>query len=410
MSDRIEALKRALSATPDDHALRGLLVEEFMNADRDHEAFPEISILVEAMALPPELALTSGHIAIDLEQIDTAERIVAQLREAGMVDGVRALEDRLLGARQKVLSEADPSTTDLESTAAIDFSAVGGLDDLKKLIHRRIVLPFNRPDLYEKYGRKAGGGLLLYGPPGCGKTLLARATAGEVGLPFYNLRIEDIVDPYFGRSEQNLALAFDRARELTPCVLFIDEVDAIGYARGRRNSDAGRQLVDVLLQQLDSVGSDTSDLLVIAATNAPWDVDDALLRTGRFDRQVFVPPPDSEARSIILDVLMTGRHTEHIQSKPLAKATEFFSGADLRGLVELAVDAVIEEALDTGSEPPLAMRHLDEAVGHMRPTTLEWLNQARNYVEFANQSERWNDIAAYLKSREGRRALKEWKS
>jgi transitional endoplasmic reticulum ATPase len=271
-------------------------------------------------------------------------------------------------------------------------------------IHRTIVLPFQRPDLYETYGRRVGGGILLYGPPGVGKTLLARATAGECRLPSFNVRMEEVLDPYFGVSERNLHGAFEAARATGPCVLFLDELDAIAYTRRRQHGSAGRGLVDQLLQELDAIGSDNRDLLVLASTNAPWDVDEALKRPGRFDRLVFVPPPDEAARRRILELHVGDRPVDGVDLGKLARATPLFSGADLRAVVERAVDLVIDEALDSGESPPLRSTHLERALAAVRPSTLAWLQTARNYVEFSNQGGRYDDVSAFLRSREARAA------
>jgi transitional endoplasmic reticulum ATPase len=243
---------------------------------------------------------------------------------------------------------------------------------------------------------------MLYGAPGCGKTMLARATAGECGLPFFNVRIEDVLDPMYGASERNLHEAFEFARANAPCVLFLDEMDAIAYARRKQHGSAGRPLVDQLLQELDAIGSDNRDILVLSATNAPWDVDDALKRPGRLDRLIFVPPPDTGARQRILELQLRDRPTRDLNVKQLAKATPLFSGADLTSLIERSIDEVIEEALDSGSEPPLEMRHIEPIRAATRPTTLDWLASARNYVEFANQAGRYDEVEKFLKSREAR--------
>jgi SpoVK/Ycf46/Vps4 family AAA+-type ATPase len=256
--------------------------------------------------------------------------------------------------------------------------------------------------VYLRYGRQAGGGVMLFGPPGCGKTLLARATAGECDLPFFNIRIEQILDPYLGIAENNLHAAFEHAREHAPCVLFLDELDALAYARRKHGGGAGRVLVDQLLQELDAIGSENEGLLVLSATNAPWDVDDGLKRPGRLDRLMFVPPPDDAARRRILELVLADRPTEGVDVKKLAKATPLFSGADLRALVERAVDDVIDEAVATDSQPPLAMQHLERSRAELRPSTLDWLAGARNYVEFANQGGRYDEVATFLRSREAK--------
>ncbi|MBA2383601.1 MAG: ATP-binding protein, partial [Actinobacteria bacterium] len=177
------------------------------------------------------------------------------------------------------------------------------------------------------------------------------------------------------------------------------------FARRKHSGSAGRPLVDQVLQELDAIGADNEGILVLSATNAPWDVDEALKRPGRFDRLIFVPPPDREAREQILALHLRGRPVEGIDLKAATKRTPLFSGADLRALVERAVDLVIDEALDSDGDPPLTQRHLDGALVDFRPSTLEWLATARNYVDFANQGGRYDDVARFLVSKEA----KSWK-
>jgi transitional endoplasmic reticulum ATPase len=217
------------------------------------------------------------------------------------------------------------------------------------------------------------------------------------------VRIEDVLDPHLGLSERNLHDAFEQARLSAPCVLFLDELDALAYARRKQAGSAGRPLVDQLLQELDAIGSDNRDLLILSATNAPWDVDDALKRPGRLDRPLFVPPPDDRARRRILELALAERHAQGMDVKRLARGTALFSGADLWALVEAAIDEVIDEALDSGSEPPLTMAHLETALARARPTTLDWLASARNYVEFANQAGRYDEVASFLRSKEAKK-------
>jgi transitional endoplasmic reticulum ATPase len=410
--DRIGGLRAALAATPDNHALRLMLAEELANSGEPGEALVEYDLLLEAGRLDEHGLVAGGRAALAAGRHDRAQAFVDAASAAGAVNGISELKqeiDASLGLGQMVqLVKPGPGDEDdapqlaLDSRPAVTFADVGGLDDVKKAIHRTIILPFQRHDLYEHYKRGAGGGVLLFGPPGCGKTLLARATAGECGLPFSNVRIEDILDPYYGISERNLHDAFVQARRFAPCVLFLDELDAIAFARRKHSGSVGRPLVDQLLQELDAIGADNDNILVLAATNAPWDVDEATKRPGRFDRVVFVPPPDPPARERILTLQLADRPAEDVDVARIAKQTPLFSGADLRALVERALDIVIDDVLDRGEERALTTEDLERALGGMRPSTLEWIATARNYVEFANQGGRYDEVAAFLVSREAK--------
>jgi transitional endoplasmic reticulum ATPase len=408
--DRINGLRRALALTPENHALRLLLAEVLASEGHAAEATLEYRALNDRQQLPVEnlldaarTALAAGELALAGELADAAEKSgvvgVGEVRRD--VDAVLGLGGVMRVARHDG-PDGMSAPIEFESGRMTSFADIGGLDDVKKAIHRMIILPFQRADLYERYRRRAGGGVLLYGPPGCGKTMLARATATECGLPFSNIRIEEVLDPFLGVSENNLHDMFEQARRAAPCVMFLDELDALGFARRKHVGSAGRPLVDQLLQELDSIGADNEGMLILGATNAPWDVDEAVKRPGRFDRLLFVPPPDEPARRQILEQLLSARPADKIDLKRLAKETPLFSGADLRALVERAVDRVIDEALDTGGEPPLRQNHLESAIADMRPSTLEWLATARNYIEFANQGGRYDDVRRFLVSREAR--------
>jgi SpoVK/Ycf46/Vps4 family AAA+-type ATPase len=176
----------------------------------------------------------------------------------------------------------------------------------------------------------------------------------------------------------------------------------MGFARRKHVGSAGRPLVNQLLEELDAIGADNTGMLILAATNAPWDVDEALKRPGRFDRAVFVPPPDFAARHRILELQVDGVPQEKLDLKKIAKETRLFSGADLRALVERALDRVIDDALDAGHELPLRLEHLQRSLADFRPSTLEWLANARNHVEFANQSGRYDEVREFLVSKEAR--------
>ena len=188
----------------------------------------------------------------------------------------------------------------------ISFADVGGMESLKEEIRLKILHPLANPELYKMYGKSVGGGILMYGPPGCGKTYLARATAGEAKAAFLAVGIEDVLDMWLGNSERRLHQLFETARQNTPCMLFFDEVDALGAKRSDMRASAARMLVNQFLSELDGVSHSNEGVLILAATNAPWHVDSAFRRPGRFDRVLFVPPPDAAARQDILRLASQG--------------------------------------------------------------------------------------------------------
>lgn len=279
----------------------------------------------------------------------------------------------------------------------VTFADVAGLEDLKKTINLRIISPFYNKGLFAKFRKKVGGGVLLYGPPGCGKTYIAKATAGECKANFYPVHITDILDPYIGVSEQNLKAIFDKARFQKPSIMFFDEVDTIGMSRSQTSSHV-RGIIDTFLTEMEGVDTNNDEVLVMAATNTPWDVDSALKRPGRFDRLIFVAPPDEKAREQIFNLKLKGRFVENVDTAVLAAKTPFFSGADIANVVELATEYVLEEILLSGNERPITTDDLVRALHELQPSTLDWLRTAKNYVKYANQSGLYNDVEKYLRA------------
>jgi AAA+ superfamily predicted ATPase len=276
------------------------------------------------------------------------------------------------------------------------FADVGGMQDLKRQISLKIIEPLRKPEVYRAYGKAIGGGILLYGPPGCGKTHLARATAGEVEATFISVGITDVLDMYTGQSERNLRDLFDRARSHKPSVLFFDEVDALAASRRDMRQSAGRQVINQFLAELDGIQANNDGVLVLAATNAPWHLDGAFRRPGRFDRILFVPPPDEPARDAILRVLLRDKPAGEVDTATLAKKTKDFSGADLRAVVDEAIEGKLEKALESGVPEALTTKDLVRAAKRVKPTTREWFGTARNHALYANDSGLYDDILDHL--------------
>ena len=276
------------------------------------------------------------------------------------------------------------------------FSDVGGMERIKEEISIKIIQPLNNPDLYKAFGKKIGGGILLYGPPGCGKTFIAKATAGEINAKFISIGLHDILDMWIGNSEKNLHEIFELARRNAPCVLFFDEVDAMGASRSDLKQSAMRHVINQFLSEMDGVNADNEGVLILAATNAPWSVDPAFRRPGRFDRIIFVEPPDTKAREEILQSLMKEKPAGEVDFQKLAKATDKYSGADLKAVIDIAVENKLRESMAKGVIQPVTTKDLLAAVKEHKPTTLEWFASARNYALYANESGLYDSILKYL--------------
>ena len=237
----------------------------------------------------------------------------------------------------------------------------------------------------------------MYGPPGCGKTHLARATAGEIDSSFMSIGINDVLEMWIGSSERNLHSLFSQARKNRPCVLFFDEVDALAASRADMRASAGRHMINQFLAEMDGINSSNEGVLILAATNAPWHVDAAFRRPGRFDQILFIPPPDAPARASIFRIQLKGKPVEEIDHDYLAKKTEGFSGADLKAVVDSAIEAKLREAMKIGRPSPLSTKDLATAAAAIKPSTKEWFATARNYALYSNQGGAYDDILKYLK-------------
>lgn len=280
----------------------------------------------------------------------------------------------------------------------ITFADVGGLEEVKQDIRMNFILPLQQPDMFEAFGIRAGGSLLLYGPPGCGKTFLARAVAGEINANFLHLELQAILSMYIGESEHNLHDLFEKARAEKPCVLFIDELDALGGSRHQMRQHHERMLVNQLLIELDGLHSFNHEVFVIGATNTPWYIDAALRRPGRFNRLVFVAPPETSERETILGLKLANKPQEKIDLRKLAAQTEHFSGADLNQLAEEAAQSALRRSLQAGSIQPITGDDLTACLKKRKASTLEWFQTAKNYATFSDSNRTYEAVLDYMKA------------
>ncbi|MFI8521612.1 tetratricopeptide repeat protein [Streptomyces sp. NPDC085481] len=294
----------------------------------------------------------------------------------------------------------DAAAWDIDAPGDIRLADVGGMQEVKDRLEAAFLAPMRNPELRKLYGKSLRGGLLLYGPPGCGKTFIARAVAGELGAGFMSVSLSDILDMYIGTSERNVHHIFEAARRQAPCVVFLDELDALGAKRSRSHHSGLRNVVNQLLTELDGINASRNEgVFVLAATNVPWDVDLALRRPGRLDRTLLVLPPDAPAREAILRYHLRERPIESVDLGRIVKVTEDFSGADLAHVCETAAEYALLDSARTGTVRMIGTKDLLNAAKQIKPSSESWFASARNVAMFANDGGTYDDLVAYLKKK-----------
>lgn len=413
-SEAETAYRDALAIAPHNVEIKLGLANAYFQQEKNSEALVIVEDFIEdaeppaaAYILHARLLLRAGEPQRAAHQYREAIEIDPDVADEELADelGIRGStangynEDEVEDGRIRQRSgELPPESMEYDmERPQTKFEDVAGMDPVKEEIRMKIILPISQPELFAAYGKQVGGGILMYGPPGCGKTFLARATAGEVNAGFLSVGISDVLDMWIGSSEKNLHELFQQGRRNKPCVLFFDEVDALGASRSDMRHTAGRHLINQFLSELDGVQDNNEGLLILAATNAPWHLDNAFRRPGRFDRILFIPPPDQPARAEMIRLMLTGKPTDGVDFKQVAKKTHEFSGADLKAVVDMAVEAKLQEAMKTGEVKPLRTKDLVSAAGKVKPSTREWFATARNYALYSNQGGVYDDILKYLK-------------
>jgi SpoVK/Ycf46/Vps4 family AAA+-type ATPase len=395
----IEALAAAVAGDPDAHEVRLHLAGLLLLGGDATEASRHAGIVLAAIPDHQEAMIVARDAA---RALGDSSRVRAYERLLGMPESPRPDSSDPRSDGREPVSESvapdRPSATDEgPESPEITLRDVGGMQEVKRRLESAFLGPLRNPELREYYGKSLRGGLLLYGPPGCGKTFIARALAGELGASFFSIGLSDVLDMWLGESERRLHEAFEEARRAAPCVLFLDEVDALGRKRSQLRQSAGRNVINQLLAELDGVQAANDGLFVLAATNHPWDVDTALRRPGRLDRTVLVLPPDAEARAAILAGAMDGRPVAGIDAGRLARKTDGFSGADLVHVCEVAAERALQDSIDTGRVRPIETRDFEAALREVVASTKPWFSVAHGYAIYANEGGQYDDLLAYIR-------------
>ncbi len=417
----IASLRNAVNALPDDLALRMHLARLLLTAGYPDEAVTHLGAILQADPANSDALtlLASRHPgaspapAVPAQPAMPAQSAMpapsAVPRQADGFDWAEAEAELSDVLPPMFITPEGESADDGESSrSASAFDAerpglvladVAGLVEVKARLEAAFLAPMRNPELRKLYGKSLRGGLLLYGPPGCGKTFIARAVAGELGARFMSVSFADVVDMYIGSSERNIHEIFETARDNSPCVIFLDEVDAIGQKRSQLRSTPMRSAVNQLLLELDDVTGGNDGVFVLAATNHPWDIDSALRRPGRLDRTLLVLPPDEEARAAVFRYHLRDRPVAGIQLAALAAKTDGYSAADIAHICETAAELALLDSARTGQVRMIAQDDLLAAVGQVRPSLGPWFESARNVALFANDGGSYDDLASYLKKR-----------
>jgi len=354
-----------------------------------------LRIHTKNMKLAPDVKLedlasnTHGFVGADLAQLCT-EAALTTIREkmdlidleeetidAEVLDSMAVSQDHFTSA----MGQCNPSS--LRETVVevpnVKWDSIGGLEQTKRELQEMILYPIEHPEKFEKFGMQPSRGVLFYGPPGCGKTMLAKAVATECSANFVSIKGPELLTMWFGESEANVREVFDKARAAAPCVLFFDELDSIGTARGGGGGDsggAGDRVMNQLLTEIDGVGV-KKNVFFVGATNRPELLDDALLRPGRLDQLIYIPLPDKPARQGILEsTLKKSPIAPNVSLAFIGELTDGFSGADLAELCQRAAKAAIRDAIaadelktddmDVDECNEIGRKHFEEAMAGAR--------------------------------------------
>ena len=307
---------------------------------------------------------THGFVGADLAQLCTEAALQCIREKMDIIDieddtiDAEVLDAMAVTGDHFRFAQGTTNPSSLRETVVeipdVTWEDIGGLEDVKKNLQEMILYPIDHPEKFHKFGMQPSKGVLFYGPPGCGKTLLAKAVANECSSNFISIKGPELLTMWFGESEANVRDVFDKARAAAPCVLFFDELDSVGIARGGGGGgDAGGasdRVLNQLLTEMDGVGA-KKNLFFIGATNRPDILDEALIRPGRLDQLIYIPLPDKPSRvNIIKAVLRKSPVAPNVSMDFLAELTDGFTGADLTELCQRATKAAIRESIEADEQ------------------------------------------------------------
>ncbi len=412
----IAALAAAVEADPESNGLRLHLASLMLDVGDAQRALPHLELVLARDPANVEALLqaTRACEALGDPRADGYRQLATALSTGTPQDAPTPTEAAATPAQeatgaapQKVrrLRVTDAENEEFEEVwevekPAVKLADVGGLEHVKQRLNVSFLGPMRNPEIREAFGKSLRGGLLMFGPPGCGKTFIARALAGELDAHFISVGLTEVLDMWLGNSEKNVHAIFELARRHAPTVLFFDEVDAIGRKRVSMTNQAGRNIVNQLLAEMDGADGDNDGVFVLGATNHPWDIDSAMMRPGRFDRLTLVLPPDRPARVAILRHHLARRPVEAFDLGRVADRLEGYSGADIAHLCESAAELAMEQAMRSGEIKPITQAQVLAALKSIQPSTRQWFETARNFAIFANQAGMYDDLLTYMRSRQ----------
>lgn len=332
------------------------------DADARWEIFDaELTVPSESIPRDRFARETSGYSASDVVEVvrRAARRAATREHETGE-ETIVTVEDVFESIDEVGIERGDVGEF-VRRPPTIDFSDVAGMDDLKETLHETVIDPLENPEQYEEFGVEIERGFLLYGPPGTGKTYVSKALAGELGVNYIEAKAGDLVSKWTGGAAKNVQRLFAEARENQPCLVFIDELDALASDRSGHQTKSERQMVNQFLEEVTTLDDGDHDVIVVAATNRPDEIDDAMLRSGRLGEQIEVPPPDASAR-VELFYAHLDAPVGVIDEEWLASNTDGFVASDITRLANEAARTAMHRSRDGVGDAEVTHRDLKSAV------------------------------------------------